>query len=75
MIVKSQKVSVTFMVGLCLMAFVNAITFCEWHCVNAAFAEDASDAYKARFVVSGMLMRAGMVCGKIGNGMQRSGWT
>jgi len=64
MMIKSQKVAVTFRGGLCLMACSNAITFFGWHCVNAAFAEDASDAYKARFFVSGMLMRAGMVCGK-----------
>ena len=44
MMVKSQKVSVTFRVGLCFMVFWNAITFFEWHCVNVVFAEDASDA-------------------------------
>ncbi len=73
MMVKSQKVAVAFRVVICLMAFWNAIHFFEWHFVNAAVAEDASETYKARFFVSGMLMRAGMVCGKNWKGNAKVG--
>ena len=73
MMVKSQKVAVALRVVICLMAFWNAIHFFEWHFVNAAVAEDASETYKARFFVSGMLMRAGMVCGKNWKGNAKVG--